>query len=63
MKDLGYGAGYKYDHDAEGNVSSQTYLPEELAGRAHAGLDVDDDDTSGTSERESDEETQTEEGA
>jgi putative ATPase len=31
MKDLGYGAGYAYDHDAEGGFSGQSYWPEELA--------------------------------
>ena len=35
MKDLGYGAGYQYDHDADGNVAAQTYLPEELDGRQY----------------------------
>ena len=33
MKDLGYGAGYRYDPDWEGGVAPQTYLPEILAGR------------------------------
>lgn len=28
MKDLGYGQGYEYDHDAEGGVSGQNYFPE-----------------------------------
>jgi putative ATPase len=32
MKDLGYGAGYRYDPDWEGGVAPQTYLPESLAG-------------------------------
>ena len=31
MKDLGYGAGYAYDHDAEGGFSGQNYWPEDLA--------------------------------
>ncbi|MDA0313319.1 MAG: replication-associated recombination protein A [Gemmatimonadetes bacterium] len=31
MKDLGYGAGYKYDPSEEGGISQQTYLPEEIA--------------------------------
>jgi putative ATPase len=31
MKDLGYGAGYRYDHDEAGGVAPQTYLPEHLA--------------------------------
>ena len=28
MKDLGYGAGYEYDHDAEGGFSGQNYFPD-----------------------------------
>ena len=28
MKDLGYGAGYRYDHDVEGGVSGQNYFPD-----------------------------------
>ena len=32
MKDLGYGAGYRYDPDADGGVAAQTYLPDSLAG-------------------------------
>ncbi|WP_371396253.1 replication-associated recombination protein A [Fretibacter rubidus] len=28
MKDIGYGAGYKYDHDVEGSFSGQNYFPE-----------------------------------
>ncbi|MGC1301378.1 MAG: replication-associated recombination protein A [Caulobacteraceae bacterium] len=28
MKDLGYGKGYAYDHDAEGGFSGQNYFPE-----------------------------------
>ncbi len=30
MKDLGYGAGYAYDHDAEGSFSGQDYFPDEM---------------------------------
>ncbi len=30
MKDLGYGAGYAYDHDAEDGFSGQDYFPEGL---------------------------------
>ena len=30
MKDLGYGAGYEYDHDAEDGFSGQDYFPEEM---------------------------------
>jgi len=33
MKDLGYSDGYRYDHEFEGGVAPQTYLPETLAGR------------------------------
>ncbi|MGH7672264.1 MAG: replication-associated recombination protein A [Gemmatimonadales bacterium] len=32
MKDLGYGAGYKYAHDAEQAYTPQEYLPEALRG-------------------------------
>jgi putative ATPase len=28
MKELGYGSGYQYDHDAEGQFSGQTYFPD-----------------------------------
>ena len=31
MKDLGYGKGYRYDHDYEDNLAPQSYLPGELA--------------------------------
>ncbi len=31
MKDLGYGSGYEYDHDAEEAFSGQNYFPEEMA--------------------------------
>ena len=34
MKDLGYGAGYQYAHDAPGAYVPQEYLPDELRGRA-----------------------------
>ncbi|WP_338468577.1 replication-associated recombination protein A [Novosphingobium sp. ZN18A2] len=30
MKDVGYGAGYAYDHDAEGGFSGANYWPEEM---------------------------------
>jgi putative ATPase len=33
MKDLGYGSGYKYDHDEPDAIAPQDYLPESLAGR------------------------------
>ncbi|MXX78526.1 MAG: replication-associated recombination protein A [Gemmatimonadales bacterium] len=33
MKELGYGAGYRYDHDEEDGVAAQSYLPESLRGR------------------------------
>ena len=32
MKDIGYGAGYRYDHDEGGFAAGQSYLPEALAG-------------------------------
>jgi putative ATPase len=32
MKELGYGAGYKYDPEEEDGVSEQAYLPDELRG-------------------------------
>ncbi len=35
MKGLGYGRGYKYDHDFPEHVSPQEYLPENLLGRAY----------------------------
>jgi putative ATPase len=31
MKNLGYGAGYEYDHDAEGGFSGQNYFPDAMA--------------------------------
>jgi putative ATPase len=30
MENLGYGAGYEYDHDAEGGFSGQNYFPDEM---------------------------------
>jgi putative ATPase len=33
MKELKYGAGYKYDHDEADAIAEQDYLPESLAGR------------------------------
>ncbi|OQW62005.1 MAG: AAA family ATPase [Proteobacteria bacterium HN_bin10] len=33
MKDLGYGAGYAYDHDADGGFSGQNYFPDGMARR------------------------------
>ncbi|MEQ8702180.1 MAG: replication-associated recombination protein A [Bauldia litoralis] len=30
MKDLGYGSGYEYDHDAEAGFSGQNYFPDDL---------------------------------
>ena len=32
MKDLGYGAGYKYAHSYPGNIVTQDYLPKEMLG-------------------------------
>ena len=34
MKNLGYGAGYKYSHQYEGNFTPQEYLPPEVSGTA-----------------------------
>jgi len=31
MKDMGYGAGYAYDHDAEDGFSGQNYFPDDMA--------------------------------
>lgn len=31
MKDIGYGDGYAYDHDAEGGFSGQDYFPEDIS--------------------------------
>ena len=31
MKNLGYGAGYQYDHDAEEGFSGQNYFPDGMA--------------------------------
>ncbi|MGY8960117.1 MAG: AAA family ATPase, partial [Alphaproteobacteria bacterium] len=31
MRDLGYGAGYAYDHDAPDAFSGQNYFPDEVA--------------------------------
>ncbi|MCW5725295.1 MAG: replication-associated recombination protein A [Maricaulaceae bacterium] len=33
MKQEGYGAGYQYDHDAEGGFSGQDYFPDEMSDR------------------------------
>ncbi|MDX1395077.1 MAG: replication-associated recombination protein A [Gemmatimonadota bacterium] len=33
MKELGYSRGYRYDHEYDGSVAPQTYLPEALADR------------------------------
>lgn len=30
MKGMGYGKGYRYDHDTEFGISGQSYLPESL---------------------------------
>jgi putative ATPase len=35
MKDLGYGAGYQYDHDAEDHYAGQDFLPERLKGQKY----------------------------
>jgi putative ATPase len=31
MRDLGYGSGYKYDHNYNDGIASQNYLPEQIA--------------------------------
>jgi len=33
MKDLGYGAGYRYAHDQPGGIADQQHLPDELIGK------------------------------
>ena len=33
MKQVGYGKGYEYDHDAEGGFSGASYWPEEMEPR------------------------------
>ena len=33
MKDIGYGKGYQYPHDASHAIVAQTFLPEALSGR------------------------------
>jgi putative ATPase len=35
MRELGYGAGYKYAHDYEGNIVKQEYLPDEMKGTVY----------------------------
>ncbi len=35
MKDLGYGKGYQYAHDQEGNVVAQQHRPDKLEGRRY----------------------------
>src|SRR5262249_29172293 len=35
MKDLGYGAGYRYAHDEPGRIADQQHLPDELVGRRY----------------------------
>ncbi len=35
MKDLGYGKGYKYAHDFEGNFVKQEHMPEKLKGKKY----------------------------
>ena len=34
MKELGYGAGYQYDHDVEDSFSGQNYFPDALGRRS-----------------------------
>ena len=33
MKQIGYGKGYKYSHDFEGNFAKQNFMPDELQGQ------------------------------
>ena len=33
MKQIGYGAGYRYAPNEQGGIADQAHLPEELAGR------------------------------
>ena len=33
MRDLGYGAGYAYDHDSDEGFSGQDYFPDEMPRR------------------------------
>jgi putative ATPase len=40
MKDLGYGDGYKYAHDYEGNFTREEFLPEDI--RNHVIYDPQD---------------------
>ena len=35
MKDLGYGAGYVYDHDTEAGFSGQNYFPDDMARKTY----------------------------
>ncbi len=35
MRDLGYGAGYRYAHDYPGNIVDQEYLPKEMKGTVY----------------------------
>ena len=35
MKDLGYGTGYRYDHNEEGGFSGQNYFPDGMAPEAY----------------------------
>ncbi len=35
MKNIGYGSGYRYDHDSENNYSGQEHLPDKLAGTTY----------------------------
>jgi putative ATPase len=35
MKNIGYGKGYQYDHDAEGGFSGDDYWPEEMQNQTY----------------------------
>ncbi len=35
MKDIGYGRGYQYDHNADDSYSGQEHLPDKLIGKKY----------------------------
>jgi putative ATPase len=35
MRNMGYGAGYRYSHDYEGHFEPQEYLPDALSNRRY----------------------------
>ena len=40
MKNLNYGQGYQYAHDAENNFANMEFLPEEISGTKHRNRSV-----------------------